>query len=107
MRGLAENAENSNDLASYIESWLTTSLKMKDVPPPLLSQAYRIARANNPTRPFPRDIIITFCSSQMKKKMFFDCVKESDSILHHKDKIQVFLDSVTLTYPSPGNRDLF
>lgn len=91
LSGQAENVENSTDLISYVTDWLISSLKVGEVLLPMLSQAYRIGRANNPTRPFPRDIIITFISVSVKKWVF-DYAKENDGILNHKDKIQVFLD---------------
>lgn len=82
--------ENSTDFASYMISWLISTLKMEDVSFPLLSQAYRICRANNPAKPFPRDVIITFLNLQMKK-LVFDYARENGGILY-LNKIQVFLD---------------
>lgn len=91
LRGLAENVENSNNLALYLSFYLISSLKMEDVSPPLLFQPYRICRVNNPMRSFPRDIIITFCSFQVKQ-MVFDYAKENNGILHYNDKIHIYLD---------------
>lgn len=67
------------------------TLRLDENLPLLLTQAYRIGRANNLTWPFPRDIIITFASSAMKH-VVFDFAKENGGILHHNDKVQVFLD---------------
>lgn len=58
---------------------------------PILSQSYRIGRVNNPAKPFPRDIIISFYSLQTKK-LVFDYARENGGIPYHNDRIQVFLD---------------
>lgn len=82
--------EKNADLTSYLSFWFSNSLKMEDYGT-LLTQAYRIGRANNPTRPFPRDIIITFATTYLKS-LIFDYAKEHDGIMHYNNKIQVFLD---------------
>lgn len=45
--------EKTTDLTVYISSWLMETLQLDEDLQLLLTQAYRLGRANNPTRPFP------------------------------------------------------
>lgn len=83
--------EQEADLVTYLTVWLSRELDTEEDPPLLLTQAYRIGRANNPLKPFPRDVIITFANAHMQKRVF-DFAREKGGITHDKDTIQVFLD---------------
>lgn len=90
-RGIAERAEENVDLMLYMASWLANALALDERCAPLLTQAFRVGRPNNPARQAPRDIIVTSSDIREKNKVM-EIARAKGYRLHKTDRIQVYLD---------------
>lgn len=87
-RGLQDKVE----VVRLIEvvSGLSDLLKIKERTAPIITQDYRIGCPNMPTRPQPRDVVITFADINMKNRIL-DMTKDT-GYLYKEERIQVFKD---------------
>lgn len=69
LRGLEESVGKVSDLTIYITNWLATVLDLKGECAPLLTQSYRVGKAHDPKRQFPRDVIITLADVRTKNRI--------------------------------------
>lgn len=90
-RGLHEKAEQNTELKTCMETWLSEVLKIGEQAAPITTQAYRVGRPNVPTRPYPRDIVVTFTNIDTKHKVL-DLAKDKGHLLFGEDRVQVFKD---------------
>lgn len=90
-RDIEENAEGTTDLIIYMSNWLARTLDLQGEAYPVITQAYRLGKAKNPAKPFPRDIIVTFADVRVKNKIL-KVAKEQRFLPHKNDKVSVFLD---------------
>lgn len=90
-RGIKESAETDTELNIYMSSWLASVLNLEGECAPLLTQSYRLGRANNPVRSLPRDIISTFADIRTKNRVVEEA-KKKGYILHYQEQVQVFQD---------------
>lgn len=90
-QGIKETADNETDLNIYMSSWLASVLKLEGDCAPLLTQSYRLGRANNPARSLPRDVVFTFADIRTKNQVMEEARKKG-YLLHHQDQVSVFQD---------------
>lgn len=90
-RGLVESQESEADLNIYMMSWLASELKLEGNCAPLLTQSFRLGKANNPARKDPRDIISTFADVRTKNAVL-EVAKARGHLLHRQDRVLVFQD---------------
>lgn len=90
-RGLHEKAEQNTALKALMETWLTDVLQIREQAVPITTQAYRVGRPNVPTRPHPRDIVVTFTSIETKHRVL-DLAKDKGHLIFGEDRVQVFKD---------------
>lgn len=90
-RGMHEKAEQNTEIKTCMETWLAGVLKLGEGAVPITTQAYRVGRPNVPTKPFPRDVVVTFASIDWKHKIL-DLAKDKGFLLFGEDRVQVFKD---------------
>lgn len=89
--GMKESAETEADLNIYVSSWLASVLKLEGECAPLLTQSYRLGKANNPARNFPRDIVTTFADIHIKNQVVEEA-KKKGYLLHQQEQVLMFQD---------------
>lgn len=77
---MPEQAKGNTDLNAYISEWLAKVLELKKGITPVLTKAYDLGRANNPTRIYSRGLSLR---SEFKKKL--EVTKEKGSLKHFED----------------------
>lgn len=83
--------EENTTLNTFMESWLSDTLKIGEHVAPIIAQAYRIGFLYAPTRPQPRDVIVT-CTNINVKNMILEKAKDKGYLLYKEERIQVFKD---------------
>lgn len=100
-RAIQEKAEGNMDLIVYISNWLAT-FDLQGEAYPIITQEYRLGKAKNSMRPFPRDIIATFADARVKNKIL-KVAREKGFLSHKNDKVSVFMDFSPETLQKRGN----
>lgn len=90
-RGLQEKVEEGAGLTSFMATWLAGILHLENRGAPIITQAYRVGRPNDPSRPLPRDVIVTFVDIETKSKVL-EKAKDTGYVLYKDDHIQVYKD---------------
>lgn len=95
-RRLVESQDSEADLNIYMTSWLASALNLNGECAPLLTQSYRLNKANNPTRQHPWDVISMFADVRTKNAVL-EATRSNGCLLHHQDHVLVFQDLTSET----------
>ncbi|KAL8180315.1 UNVERIFIED_CONTAM: hypothetical protein K2H54_020224 [Gekko kuhli] len=90
-RGFPEETEGSEDLISFIASFIAKALQLEKGIYPVITNAARLGAKNNAKRTFPRDIVATIPDARVRRRILQEAQK-TKIFVYNDQPIDVFPD---------------